>query len=196
MSQYEYNQLLNNLSWEKAGQTIVNTAGKLLNVGIIILHFKKLQPDSEQHFFHRHLSLDTSNLSQDLLKLTVASDSELSINNNLIIQKYTAEVSTSKSSSYQACLQAKISSSIYIRIFSHPNLTASLTVHRCQESEDWHEEEIKAVKMVATQATLIISQMLAGEKLKELAQRETTINRITATIRSSLEPPSHVCHHC
>ncbi len=189
MSQYEYNQLLNNLSWEKAGQNIVDTAGKLLNVGIIILHFKKLQPDSEQHFFHRHLSLSNFNLSQDLLKLTVASDSELCINNNLIIQKYKVEESTSKSVSYQACLKAKISSSIFIRIFSHPNLTASLTVHRCQEFDDWHEEEIKAVEIVAQQATLIITQMLAGEKLQELAQRETTINRITATIRSSLEPP-------
>jgi adenylate cyclase len=42
--------------------------------------------------------------------------------------------------------------------------------------------------MVAAQAAIAISQVLAYERVQALAQREQTLNRITATIRSSLEP--------
>jgi adenylate cyclase len=107
----------------------------------------------------------------------------------VIVDQYEAEVSSKQSPGYQACLSVNIDSTISILLFSQPNLVASLTLHRLQEFDCWQEQEIAAVKMMATQASLFISQMLAGEKLRELAQRETTINRITATIRSSLEPP-------
>ena len=189
MLPYEYNQLLTNLSWTQVGQTIVNTIGQLPHVDIAILHISKLQCDTEQYFFYQKFNPEVSGVNQDLLKLTVKPHSELLIDENLIIHQYQEQEYTTQSPSYWACLKANICSSISILLFSQPNLVASLTIHRRQEFDGWQEQEVETVKMMSNQATLTISQMLIGEKLKELAQRETTINRITATIRSSLEPP-------
>ena len=86
-------------------------------------------------------------------------------------------------------MQANIRSTIAISLLSRASLSASLTIHCLRELDCWQEGELEAIKMMADQASLIISQMLVSEKLQQLAQRETTINRITATIRSSLEPP-------
>lgn len=188
MLQYEHNQLLTNLSWEKVGQTIVNTVGQLAHVDIAILHLSKLQSDTEHYFFYQKYSAEFPRVEQDLLKLTVKSPAELLIDDNLIVHSYKEQKSKTRSTTYWACLKANISSSISFLLFYQPNLVASLTIHRCQDLGDWKEQEVETAKMMSTQATLTISQMLLGEKLKELAQRKTIINRITATIHSSLEP--------
>ena len=189
MLQYEYNQLLTNLSWEKIGQTIVTTVGQLAHVDIVILYLSKLQLNNEQYFFYQKPNTEFPKVNQSLLKLTVKPPSELLIDENLIVHKYEEPEAKTQSISNWACLKANISSTISFLLFSQPHLVASLTIHRCRKLGGWQKQEVETAKMMATQATLTISQMLLGEKLKELAQRKTTINRITTTIHSSLEPP-------
>ncbi len=186
---YECIQLLNNLSWKQVAQAIVNIVGQLPNIDIAILHFSQLQSHNEQFFFYQPIQPRITKLSQKLLKSTVIPHSELLLEEMVIVHQYETEAASRQSPGYQACLSVNIDSTIAILLFSQPNLVASLTLHRLQKFDCWQEQEIAAVKMMATQASLFIAQMLAGEKLRELAQRETTINRITATIRSSLEPP-------
>ena len=188
MISYEYSQLLNNLSWAKVGQTVVDIASQLPEAGIAILYFSQLQPGAKQYFFCQKYHSQVLIPSQDSLKLTIASHTELSVNNNLVIRNYKLD-SSHQSIKHQTCLEANIGSSISILLFDQPHLHAILTVHRFQGSTAWQESETHAVRMIGTQANLIISQMLVSEELRKLAQRETTVNRITATIRSSLEPP-------
>ena len=188
MISYEYNQLLNNLSWEKVGQTVVDIAIQLPQAGIAILYFSQLQSDTKQYFFCQKPHSQVLTPSQDSLKLTIPSHAELSINNNLLIQNYEPD-SSCQSIKHQTCLKANISSSLSVLLFDQPHLHAILTVHRFQGSAPWQKNETHAIQMIGTQANLVISQMLVSEELRKLAQRETTINRIIATIRSSLEPP-------
>ena len=188
MIQFEYGQLLNNLSWEKISQTIVDTIGQLSPGEIVILHLSKLHLDAKEYFFYQQPKSKIAPISLELLKLTIVPGSELSERNNLII-KYYEPNSTAESPRSLACSQAEICSSLSILLLAQPSLTASLTIHRLQSKDRWKKAEIETIKTIATQAHLVISQMLAGEKLQQLVQKETTINRITATIRSSLEPP-------
>ena len=187
MLQYEYSQLLNTLSWEIVGKTIVDSVAQLPNIDIAILYFNQLPSHSEQYFIGQK-DPEAYQIDRDLLKLTVLSDSKCFLKDNIIIHQYQEDLALAPDR-YQACRSAKICSSIFMPLSFQANLTASLTIHRLQEFERWSEKEIDAAKIMASQANLMISQMLAGETLKALAQKETTINRITATIRSSLEPP-------
>ena len=188
MLQYEHSQLLNDLTWEVVGQNIVDSVSRLPNINIAILYIKKSSFETKQYYFG-FSNLDIIPTNKELLKLTILNCHILQPNDNLVILNYDKSLSSSKSIGYMACLEAKIDSSIHISLFAQVDLTASLTIHRLQKFDNWQSSEIEAVRIMANQAKLSISQMLAGEKLKELAQRETTINRITATIRSSLEPP-------
>ena len=188
MLQYESSHLLNNLSWEKVGQDIVDSIGQLLDIDIAILHLNKLGHNSEQYCFYQKFNSKVARLNQDLLKLTVTPSVE-STDSTSIIEENQAPQSLLYTSSHPVCVQANIRSTIAISLLSRASLSASLTIHCLRELDRWQERELKAIKMMADQASLIISQMLVSEKLQQLAQRETTINRITATIRSSLEPP-------
>ena len=166
MLQYEYSQLLNDLSWEKTGQAIVDGIGQLLNIDIAILHLNKLQSKAEQYFFYQKFNAEVSKIDPDLLKLTVTPCSEFGLN-NLIINQYEAQKSELPVTNYQACMQAKIRSTVSIPLFSQYNLFASLTIHRLQEFDCWQEHEVETVRMMANQASLFISQMLAREKLNK-----------------------------
>ena len=188
MLKYKYSQLLNNLSWKTVGQTIVNTVAQLSHIDVVILYLDRLSSEDEQYFFGQKKT-GTDQIDRDLLKFTVLHDSEFPLKDILIVDRYRKAEFPALSKVFRACLEAKIRSSIYIPLFSQENLTASLTIHRLQELDSWQQQEIQTIEVMASQANLLISQMLAGERLKKLAQRETTINRITATIRSSLEPP-------
>ncbi len=190
MLQYEPSQLLKDLSWNKVGQAIVDTVGQLLNIDAAILHLNKSINGVESYFYYQKLSAEISQIDQDLLKLTVIPHAEFSSNDNLVINQYQEDNLKIPADCYQACVKAKINSSVSIPLpFQVNSLSASLTMHRLSHGNNWQEHELTAVKMMAAQANIMLSQMLTREKLQELAQRETTINRITATIRSSLEPP-------
>ena len=188
MLQYEYSQLLDNLSWDVVGQNIVDSVTQLPTIDIAILYIDRLDSNTKQYYFG-FKNLDIPPINKELFKLTVLDCARLQPNDNLIVHNYDRSLSSFKSISYIACLEAKIYSSIYISLFYKPNLTASLSIHRLQKFDDWQQQEIKAVNIMANQARMLVSQILASQKLKELDQRETTVNRITATIRSSLEPP-------
>ena len=187
MLQYKSSQMLGNLSWEIVGKTIVNTVAQLPNIDIAILYVEQLSSNTKQYFFGQK-ELEACPVNRELLKLTVLSGSECSLNDNIIIHQYQEERSDLNERE-RACISAKIRSSILIPLFNRSNFASSLTLHRFQDFCRWSPEDINAAKMMASQANLIISQVLVGETLKESAQRETTINRITTTIRSSLEPP-------
>lgn len=189
MLQCEHSELISDLSWSKVGQSIVDAVGQLLNIDIAILHLDQLHHDVEQYFFYQKFCLETSPIDHNLLKLTVLPHSQFIFNDSLTINWAEATKNELQDENYQACLQAKINSTLIIPLLSQANLGASLTIHRFQSETNWQDQEVTAAKMMASQANLLLSQMLAREKLSELAQRETTINRITATIRSSLEPP-------
>ena len=188
MLQYGYSQLLNNLSWEIVGKTIVDGVVQLPKVDIAILYFNQLPSTNTKQYFFGQKEPKTYHIDRDLLKLTVLSDSKYFFKDNIIIHQYQDDQAV-MSSYVKACRSAKICSSIFMPLFFEANLTASLTIHRLQKFEYWSEKEIDAAKIMARQANLMISQMLVGETLKALVKKETTINRITATIRSSLEPP-------
>ncbi len=189
MLQCKYSQLISDLSWSSIGQAIVDAVGQLFNTDIAILHLDKLQYDAEQYFFYQEFSTEVSQIDQDLLKLTVIPHNQFICDDSLIINWDQVKESEFPITSHKACLQAKIESTLTIPLFHQGNLAASLTIHRLQSGDYWQEQEVATAKMMANQANLMLSQMLAREKLLELAHRETTINRITATIRSSLEPP-------
>ena len=182
MSYYERSHL-SDLSWEKIGQNIVDVVGQLLDIDIAVLRLTR-SLDNEQHFFYQK-SLSVS-VSQDLLK-TNAVYSQLSDG----CQSFEGinQQESSLQLNFQTVNSSDSTTTRDISLLSHTSLSASVTIHCLQGFDCWQEREVKAVEMITNQARILISQMLASERLQELAQRETTINRITATIRSSLEPP-------
>ena len=187
MLQDEYSQLLKDLSLEKTGQVIVDAIGKLLNIDIAILHFNKLHSEIEKYFFYQRSDIKFQ-VDRELLESTVLPHSAI-VDNSLKVELYELGRDTLPAPHDRACAKANIRYILFIPLFSQANCTASITIHNLQEASRWQESEIEAARVIATQANLLISQVLVQEKLQELAHRETTINRITATIRSSLEPP-------
>ncbi|RMF26455.1 MAG: GAF domain-containing protein, partial [Cyanobacteria bacterium J083] len=65
---------------------------------------------------------------------------------------------------------------------------AMLAFHRCLAAKIWQKNEIELISQITETAGLAIFQALNYEKIKLTATREATINSVTATIRSSLEP--------
>lgn len=188
LQQSEYSQLMSDLSWEKIGQSIVDVIGQSLNLDIVILHLQKFNHGVEQHFFYQKSTPEVAQIERNLLKLTVASQTEFACNEILVINQSEVDQSTLPVDRYNACIQAKIATIISIPLCFQANLCASLTIHSLN-SDRLQLPQLEIVKTLATQANLMLSQMLARDKLQELAQRATTINRITATIRASLDPP-------
>jgi GAF domain-containing protein len=189
MLQCEYNQLLENLSWENVGQTIVDTVGQALNVEIVILYWGNPQKRFERYFIYQKPVTEIQSIDRDLIKLTVKSIEELSIEENLVVDCYKLQQCAEQSPTYWACLKANVCSTVSIPLFFQQDLVASLTIHRCYQTDSWSTTEVQLAKTMATQAALNISQILAYQKIHILAKREKTINRIITTIRSSLEPP-------
>ena len=213
LHQYEYSQLMRDLSWEKVGQSIVDSIGQLLDIDIAILHLHKLNCGTEKYFFYQKFSAEAAEIDPDLLKLTVvshfergspkgfASDRvpnlirhaqvsfEFTDSRDIVIERYEIKELNLPADEYKACVAANIDLISSISLCLQANLSASLTIHHFNPQDGFEEAELKTLEMLANQANLMLSQMLAREKLQELAQRETTINRITATIRASLDPP-------
>jgi class 3 adenylate cyclase len=188
LQQFKYNQLMSDLSWEKVGQSVVDVIGQLLDLDIAILHLQKLNYGVEQHFFYQKSTPQATQIDRDLLKLTVVSCSELAFSDALTINQYEVNQAELPIDQYNVCLKVNIASIISIPLYLQTNLCASLTIHQLNSSDRLEQQQLAKLKILATQANLILAQILAGDKLQELAQRATTINRITTTIRSSLDP--------
>ncbi|MEL6496192.1 MAG: adenylate cyclase, partial [Cyanobacteria bacterium J06623_7] len=189
LHQYEYSQLMRDLSWDKVGQSIVDSIGQLLDVDIAILHLHKLSSGTEEYFFYQKFNPEVAQIELDLLKLTVVSGDEFTDGENFVVNQHEVAEFNLSGERYEACLAANITLISSVLLCLQANLSASLTIHHHRPENCLGEPELKTLEMLATQANLMLSQMLAREKLQELAQRETTVNRITATIRASLDPP-------
>lgn len=88
----------------------------------------------------------------------------------------------------EAYQMAKIGASLLIPLTLEEEFIAVLGLYHCCSFYHWTKEEIAITKMLAEQICLAIAQAKAYEKVRALAQREALINRITNTIRSSLDP--------
>ncbi|MGF1538841.1 MAG: GAF domain-containing protein, partial [Pleurocapsa sp.] len=175
-----------NLSWKQVGQTIVNAIGQVLDIDAAILHCDRPSRLTDRYFIYQRSPTSSKPIDENLLKQTIKSLEELSKITDLAIERYQPQQFTQEE--HLACLQANIASSISIPLFDREHLVASLTIHRCLPNDCWQPEEIQLAQMMANYASLAISQVLAYERVQALAQREQTLNRITATIRSSLKP--------
>jgi adenylate cyclase len=191
LHQSEYIQLMGDLSWDKVGQSIVDVVGQLLDLDIAILHLYQLDSDVEQYFFYQKSTEATPPIDPELLKLTVADhpESSCSFSNDAVVSQYEVNQVDLADSHYQACVQANIVAFVSIPLCLQANLAASLTIHHLFSGNRLNQEQLAKLKTLVHQANLMLSQMLARDKLQELAQRATTVNRITATIRASLDPP-------
>ena len=184
--QSQYSQLMRDLSWSKVGQSIVDGVGQLLDLDLAILHLHNLTHDAPQHFFYQKLNADLQ-IDPALLKLTVAHKSKFT-NNEIVIDRYQKD----QTSSLQAdliCLKKGIIASTSIPLFLQTSLFATLTIHHLRDSDLLKPQQLEILKTLTAQGEMLFAQMLAREKLREQAQRETTINSITTAIRSSLNPP-------
>lgn len=191
LHQSEYIQLMGDLSWDKVGQSIVDVVGQLLDLDIAVLHLYKLNSGVEQYFFYQKFTEQVPPIDPELLKLTVADhpESSCSCSKDVIVSQYEVNPVDLADSQYQACIQANIVAFVSTPLCLQANLTASLTIHHLCSGNRLNQEQLVKLKTLVHQANLMLSQMLARDKLQELAQRATTVNRITATIRSSLDPP-------
>ncbi|WP_081942837.1 GAF domain-containing protein [Myxosarcina sp. GI1] len=177
----------NNFSWQTIGQNIVDTVGRVLKIEIAILHLNNWTLPTEKYFIYQQFASRIDKRQKALLKQTVRPTVEFQTTKDLIISSYRAKATKRPHSVERACLAAQIFHSIAIPLFNEQNLVASLTLHRCQP-QFWQDEEIELARIMAAQASSLVSQVLNCDRASALARRETTINRITATIRSSLEP--------
>ena len=202
---------LDNLSWENVCQNIVDTIGKVLRVDIVILFCDELKEWSRQYFVYQKSTPQP--LGPEILKLTVQSTEEITVIDDLATDFTWQQKCQGNLELDSAYKQANIRSSIYIPIVNQENFGVILTLHHCNQARSWQAEELNLGIMMANQAIYAITQYLsraenersatakltakweptlpqveAYEKMRALAQREATINRITKAIHSSLEP--------
>lgn len=192
---------LNNLSLEQVCQTMVETVGQVLKVDIAILCLDKVE---QQCFVYHKSTINcsvTATIDWNILKKTIATTKNITV-----IEDH--EQNCQGNQDYDlatrlAYRQANIRSSLFVPLLCQQghlklsqktfqglsqNLAGVLVLHYCQNVHRWESEEIGLASMMATQAVLAIDQVTAYEKLQALAQREGMVNKITAAIRSSLEP--------
>ena len=188
MLYYEHSHQSSDLSWERIGQNIVDAIGQLLDIDFAILHLARPLQESEQRFFYQKFNPEVDSIDLDLFESKIVSHAQLFCNakSDEDWEHFTEFLLQLMP---QTAVGQDLPSTRVISLLSQASLSAFLTIHRFQGFDSWQEREETAINMMANQASTIMAQMLASEKLQELAQRETTINRITATIRSSLEPP-------
>ena len=185
--QSKYSQLMRDLSWSKVGQSIVDGVGQLLDLDLAILHIHKLDRDAQQHFFYQKLNAD-SPIDRDLLKLTVTPKSKFTSSNEIVIDRYqTGAIFSSQAD--LVCLPNGIVASTSTPLYLQTDLFATLTIHHLQDGDCLQPQQLEILKTLIAQGEMLFAQMFAKEKLREQAQRETTINRIATAIRSSLNPP-------
>ncbi len=88
----------------------------------------------------------------------------------------------------QAYAIAQIASSLLVPLTYQQNQMAVLALHYRHQPHEWQDDEVNLICMVADQAALALAQAQAYEQVQALATRAALVNKITATIRSSLEP--------
>ena len=173
----------NSLSQKTVCQNIVETVSRVFSVDVAIL--LTINPlDRRQYFFSFKSKEILGDLSYNFFK-EIALDSE----NILVIDNVNSDLQWQKK--YQSHLtehKGKIRSMLAVPLTCQYDWKAYLSLYCCQEPRTWRHEDVGLVMMMAAQAGLAISQAHAYEDIKAVAQKEATLNKITAVIRSSLEP--------
>jgi GAF domain-containing protein/class 3 adenylate cyclase/ActR/RegA family two-component response regulator len=182
-SALDYRQLL---------QTLVETVGEIFEVDVCML--KLLQGGqfvTEECFFHRRIQ-DSQDYSHNgyrkRLSQTVWETENLQIIAD-VEQEGLLQAMVDEQQSLADIYQGLgIRSSLIVPMVYQQELLAILALHQCQEVRVWQEDDTQLAGLVAGQAASAVSQTLAYEQVRALAQRQALVNSITNTIRSSLDP--------
>ena len=173
-------------------QRIVDTLGQVLEVDICILRpFDDHELVDEEWFLYQKSRGNTSILdsnSQTSLQLTVWETHEIEVINDVATDERLTAQTPEIQQRIEAFQKSDIHSTLVVPLIFQLDLMAVLAMHRCGQTHIWEGDEIQLTVMVADQAVLAISQARAYEQVRALAQRETLVNTITSTIRSTLNP--------
>ncbi|NJN75055.1 MAG: GAF domain-containing protein [Synechococcaceae cyanobacterium RL_1_2] len=161
-------------------QTIVNTIGEVLEVDLCILRPLGDNGELAPEWF----TLQSIDRPFEAMEQTLWQTEQVQVIDDVVKDQTLAGNGTLQ----EIFISNGIQSSLLVPLNAQNQLLAMLALYRCQDQEPWHADDIHLVKMVADQSALGISQVRAYEQVRALARRESLVNTITRTIRSSLEP--------
>jgi len=84
--------------------------------------------------------------------------------------------------------EANIKSVLFVPLEVQKECLAMLALYHCGKYHEWSSDELDLIELAADQAAIVSSRARAYDRVQELAQRESLLNTITSTIRSSLDP--------
>ncbi|WP_055075188.1 response regulator [Pseudanabaena sp. 'Roaring Creek'] len=84
--------------------------------------------------------------------------------------------------------EANIKSVLYVPLEVQKECLAMLALYHCESPHLWSTDELDLIELAADQAAIVSSRTRAYDRIQELAKRESLLNTITSTIRSSLDP--------
>jgi adenylate cyclase len=85
-------------------------------------------------------------------------------------------------------VQANIKSVLFVPLEVQKECLAMLALYYCENTHEWSNDELDLIELASDQAAIVSSRSRAYDRIQELAQRESLLNTITSTIRSSLDP--------
>jgi len=182
------------LNYRQIMQTIVETVGKMFEVDCCLL--RPFQEEAiEDEIFAYIAEQKNANLEQsdptwdfDSLSHTVWKTCEVTAIADVQLEPRACIGGTEGELCCQAYRAADIRSSLIVPLIWQQELMAVMALHQRHEPRIWQSDEVQLISMVADQAALALSQARAYEQVRELARRESLVNTITSTIRSSLDP--------
>ncbi|VEP14057.1 Family 3 adenylate cyclase [Hyella patelloides LEGE 07179] len=174
----------NNLSHKTVCQNIVDTIGRVFSVDLAILLTINPLNQERQHFITYKSAEIFSSKDYEFFKQIALDTESVLVVNDINTDRQWQEKYQSNFTHHQG----KVCSVLAVPLTCQHNFQAYISLYSCQKPRIWQQEDVGLAMMMAAQAGLAISQTYAYEDMKALAQREVTLNRITAVIRSSLEP--------
>jgi adenylate cyclase len=84
--------------------------------------------------------------------------------------------------------KANIKSVLFVPLEVQKECLAKLALYHCENPHLWSNDELDLIELAADQAAIVSSRARAYDRIQELAKRESLLNTITSTIRSSLDP--------
>ncbi|PZU95379.1 MAG: adenylate cyclase [Pseudanabaena sp.] len=84
--------------------------------------------------------------------------------------------------------QSNIKSILFVPLTIQQECLAMLALYHCETPHLWSTDELDLIELAADQAAIVSSRARAYDQVQELAKRESLLNTITSTIRSSLDP--------
>ena len=180
----------NELSQKTVCQNIVETISQVFGVNVVILLTINPQNQNRQ-YFATDKTAEILGTDYELFQQIALDREDIVVINDLRDRECASEAVRQWLEQDRATVtfyREKIRSILAFPLTCQYGLKAYISLYSCHEVRTWQNEELRLVMMMAAQAGLAISQTYAYEEMKALAQREVTINRVTAVIRSSLEP--------